>query len=187
MRSQALLFVILLLCAQAAGAVPARVIVIRHGEKPDQGPELNERGWQRARGLVLFFKEDPAVDGFGAPAALYAMAPKGEDGSVRAIQTLTPLAQNLQLPIHKDFKKTDVARLASEIMGDPSYSARTVIICWEHAWIPEILKAFGWMGGPDQWPGGGVYDRAWMLDFAGGKPDSFKDVPERVLPGDSEN
>ncbi|MCX5794220.1 MAG: histidine phosphatase family protein [Elusimicrobia bacterium] len=186
MRSPTLLLVILLLWAQAAFAVPARVIVIRHGEKPDQGPELNERGWQRARGLVLFFKEDPAVSSLGAPAALYAMAPKGEDGSVRAIQTLTPLAQSLRLPIHKDFKKTEVAALASEIMVEPSYATRTVIICWEHAWIPEILKAFGWKDGPDQWPGGDVYDRAWVLDFTGGKPGAFKDVPEHLLPGDSD-
>jgi len=187
MRSQTFIFLLLLFWAQAAFAVPARVILIRHGEKPEQGPELNERGWQRARGLVLFFKEDQAVNGFGAPTALYAMAPKDEDGSVRAIQTLTPLAQNLRLSIHKDFKKKEVARLAAEVMGDPAYTARTVVICWEHDWIPEILKALGWNSGPDKWPGGQVYDRAWVLDFMGGKPGSFKDVPERILPGDNED
>lgn len=41
-------------------AAPAEIILIRHGEKSG-GSELNERGWQRARELVEFFKKDPRV------------------------------------------------------------------------------------------------------------------------------
>ena len=187
MRSaRALLFCALWLLAGSALAGPARVIVIRHGEKPEQGSELNERGRQRARALVAYFQNEAAVVVFGPPAAVYAMAPKGPDGSVRAIQTVQPLADNLGLKIRQDFKKKQIDQLVSAIMADRSLEGRMVLVCWEHAVIPDIIKAFGWKDGPDKWSGG-VYDRAWTLDFAGGKPTAFKDLPQHVLDGDSEN
>lgn len=171
---------IAVLSIQTALAAPARVVVIRHGEKPAQGSELNERGWQRARALVAFFKHDSRI----TPAAIYAMAAKGEDGSVRAIQTVTPLAKDLGLDIRQAFKKKDIAQLVSEIMADKTLEGRIVLVCWEHKVIPDIIKAFGWDGGPWQWHGE-VYDRAWVVDLNDGRAASFKNLPQHVLPGDS--
>ena len=52
--------------------------------------------------------------------------------------------------------------------------------------IPEMLKAFGWADGPRKWPDE-VYDRLWVLDFTQGKPTRFRDLPQKILPGDSAN
>ncbi len=46
-----------------------------------------------------------------------------------------------------------------------------------------MLRAFGWTGGPKDWPGK-AYDRLWLLDFEKGKPVRFRDLPQQLLPGD---
>jgi hypothetical protein len=172
----------LLIFAQAALAAPSRVIVIRHGEKPDNGPELNERGVQRAKALVGLFEGDSTI----TPQAIYAMEPKGPGGSVRAIQTVQPLADSLGLEIRQQYKQKELSALASDILGDKTLDGKTVLVCWEHKVIPDLIKALGYDAGPSKWPGGQVYDRLWILDFKSGKPASFKDLPQNLLPGDSD-
>ena len=179
------LSVIGVLCAGAAVAAPAQVVILRHGEKPETGNELNERGWQRANALVGFFQSDPVMTRFGLPTAIYAMAPKDEGGSVRPIQTVTPLADVLKLAIHKDYKRDELAALVKEIMGKPGYAGRTVLVCWEHKVIPELVRDFGWSSGPVNWDGA-VFDRAWVLRFDGDRVVGFQDLPQRLLPGDSD-
>jgi hypothetical protein len=160
--------------------------MIRHGEKPAQGNELNDQGWQRANALVGLFTTDPDLLTYGTPAAIYAMAQKGTTGSIRPIQTVTPLAQKLGLPIQHPFLRDETDQLAAEILGDPAYDGKMVLVCWEHNAIPPMLKAFGWNGGPDAWPGN-AFDRVWILDFKDGKPAAFRDLPQKLLPGDSQN
>lgn len=177
---------LLLICAaQNLFAAPARVVIMRHAEKPASGSELNERGFLRAKALVDFFKTSSEMTKYGVPVAVYAMAPKGEDGTLRPIQTVIPLAQSLGLEIKKAYNKKHVAALVSEIMRDPAYEGRTVVVCWAHDGIPDIVEAFGWTGGPDKWPGP-VFDRAWVIDFSGDRAVAFTDVAEHLLPGDSE-
>jgi hypothetical protein len=53
----------------AVSAAPAEIIMIRHGEKPPSGNELNDQGWQRANALAGFFTSEPAVLTFGTPVA----------------------------------------------------------------------------------------------------------------------
>jgi len=171
--------------AQAVLAAPARVVVMRHAEKPASGNELSEKGFKRAEALVGFFKMSPDMTKYGAPAAIYAMAPKGEDGTLRPMQTVVPLAGSLGLPIINSYNKKHVEELAAEIMANPAYEGRTVVISWAHDGIPDIIKALGWGSGPDKWPGA-VFDRVWVLDFRDGKAVSFFDLAERLLPGDSD-
>ena len=183
MFKQGLFFVVTLFLTVSALGMPAQVILIRHGEKPEVGNELNERGWQRAYALPGFFKNNASVNAFGAPGAIYAMAPKGEDGSVRAIQTVTPYAHDLDKKIHSDFKKMEIENLVHEIKTASQYDGKMVLICWEHKVIPQIAEAFG-LSNPQEW--GKVYDRAWVLTFRGSRVVDFKNVPQRLLPGDSE-
>ena len=58
-----------------ASAMPAQVVIIRHGEKPAEGNGLNARGFQRAAALPQFFQNNPTVTAFGPAAAIYAMKP----------------------------------------------------------------------------------------------------------------
>lgn len=170
----------------SVSAAPAEVIMIRHGEKPASGNELNDQGWQRAYALAGFFTTNPEVLTFGTPAAIYAMAQKGATGSIRPIQTVSPLAQKLGLPIQHPYLRGQTDQLAQEILSDSAYDGKMVLICWEHNAIPSMLPAFGWTAGPDAWPGD-AFDRVWILDFKDGKPAAFRDIPQKLLPGDSQN
>ena len=175
-------------------AAPAQVIIIRHGEKPPQGNELSERGFQRAKALVKFFQTDSSVTRYGTPAAIYAMAPKDTGGSVRAIQTVAPLAGALELTINKDFTRDQTYELVKAIMENAEYKGRMVLICWEHKVIVDIAAALAAYGNSGQavqdslpvyWPDD-VFDRAWVLDFTKNKVTSFRDIPQQLLPGDSQ-
>ena len=170
--------------ALPARAAPAQVIIIRHGEKPDTGNELSPQGFQRADALVGFFEHNPAVTRYGAPAAIYAMDPKDVDGSLRPIETVTPLAKALGLAINHDYMKEQLPELVSAVMTNPAYDGKTVLICWEHKMIPPMAQDFGWNAAPTAWAGS-VFDQAWVLSFDGGSASSFQIVPEHVLPGDS--
>jgi len=158
----------LLSCAAAASAAPARIIVIRHGEKPPSGDDLDAQGVCRADALATAF---PAK--FGAPAAIYAMNPNDADGSMRPIETVTPLARALGLTIDHDYTRKQFSQLVSDIMGNSAYDGKLVLICWEHKAIPDLVQAFaagGWNEGaaviPSKWSGSD-FDSAWILNFSG--------------------
>ena len=183
--------IICLVLAGAAAAVapaqaaPAQVILIRHAEKPASGNELDPRGFQRAKALAGFFENTPSMTRYGTPAAIYAMAPKDQNGSLRPIETVTPLADSLGLKINSAYKKEELSSLIGDILNTSAYDGKMVLVCWEHNMIPEIVKGFGWSGAPLSWDGS-VFDRAWVLNFTGGAVVSFEDIPQRLLPGDSE-
>lgn len=169
----------------SAQAGPAQVIIIRHGEKPQSGSDLSPRGYERAQALVGFFQNNPAVTQYGAPAAIYAEKPKPDGSQVRPLETVQPLAESLGLQVNTGYKKADASGLAQAILSDPAYRGKMVLISWEHHMIPAIAQAFGMSQTPD-WAND-VFDRAWILNFDGGKPVSLQNVPQRLLPGDSSN
>ena len=171
------------LAACGCAAAPAQVIFLRHAEKPDSGPELNERGRERARALVKLFTTDPRALEHGAPAAIYAMKQAKAKSSVRPIQTVEPTARALGLALDTRFTRDETALIARALLADPRTDGKTVIVCWEHDAIPKILKALGWANGPNDWPGK-AYDRLWVIDFENGKPVRFRDLPQNLLPGD---
>ena len=178
----------LIFCSQFVSpkvfATPAQVVIIRHAEKPDSGNELSPQGWLRAKALPQFFNNNKIVNQFGIPAAIYAGAPKKNDGSVRSIQTVTPYAQSLGMNIHQDFNKDQFETMVEEVLNNDSYKDRTVIICWEHNDIPEIAHLFGASDAPDKWQGG-VFDRAWVIQFQNEKVSNYLDLPQHLLPSDS--
>jgi hypothetical protein len=167
-----------------ASANPAQVILLSHAEKPPAGPELNETGIQRAAALAGLFQTDPRVRAHGPVAAIFAMEPPDANGSVRPIRTMEPTAAALHLQIDTRFKREDVKALAKAIRKDKALEGKTVVICWEHKMIPEIVAALGWSNPPAQWRDG-VYDRLWVLDFEHDVPVAFHDLPQRLLPGDT--
>lgn len=172
-------------CAAPPPPGPAQIIFLRHGEKPDTGDELNERGRTRATALARLFTTDPLALEHGPAVAIFAMRPHGKRGSVRAIQTMEPAARALKIESDQRFTRDEITELKRAVFGSAAFVGRTVVICWEHDAIPEMLKAFGWKRGPDHWPGKN-YDRLWILDFKDGVPVRFRDLPQKLLPGDSE-
>jgi broad specificity phosphatase PhoE len=187
------LLIFVLFAGPAVHASPAQVIIIRHGEKPASGPDLNERGHQRALALVGFFTTNPKMMQHGRPAQIFAMQPKNaydtskDIGSMRAIETVQPLADYLHMPIDADYITDDYKLMADKIMKDSKLDGKMVLICWEHKAIPPMADYFGATQAPNHWDKD-VFDRAWVINFdSKGKVTSFEDLPQDLLPGDSTN
>jgi hypothetical protein len=98
---------------------------------------------------------------------------------------MEPTGRALKLVLNSRFTRDDIASLAQTLLADPRTAGKTVIVCWEHDVIPQILQALGWTNGPNDWPGKN-YDRLWVLDFENGKPVRFRNLPQSLLPGDKE-
>lgn len=167
-------------------AVPAEIIVIRHAEKPPAGPYLTPRGEERANALVNYFLKNPALTQFGTPVAIYAEAPHKNNIPTRAILTCTPTANALDIPVQTQYTRDQVDGLAQGILNNPQYSGKTVLICWEHKTIPMLLNALGVQPMPAPWPGN-VFDRTLVITYqSNGTITSFQNLPQHLLPGDSE-
>lgn len=173
------------ICLQSV-AMPAEVLLIRHGEKPPQGAELNQQGWQRAKALPTMFHNRDEFRKYGLPVALFAMRPDHDGGSIRAIQTLQYVSKDLGIAINTDFTRDQISELVQKIKTDKSLDGQMVVICWEHKVLIDIAKAFG-KSTPPPWPGK-QFDRVWALDFnSSGTLISFNNFPQRLLPGDNAN
>ena len=119
-------------------AVPAQIIIVRHGEKPPGDEDnLNTKGRERAQALAVFFKEDPFVLDFGLPSAIFAF--KAVSG--RAPETMTPLALQLGIPIDADFTSQVPEMVAELILNDPKYEGKVVLMCWDHSRLPLLISA----------------------------------------------
>lgn len=178
-------FGFLILSSSVAWSAPAQVIIIRHAEKPDSGPLLSPKGYDRANALPQFFEKNSMANRFGKPLAIYAAGVKadGSDHSIRSILTVVPLAKSLGLRIHENYKKNDIDSLVKEIMSTQEYSGHTVVISWEHKMITPMVDEFG-LANPPTWPDD-VFDRAWILSYTGNQLIHFDNVGQHVLPGDS--
>ena len=171
-----------------AGAAPAEILVIRHAEKiSDSEPGLSPKGFQRANALVDLFKKDPRLLDYGTPVAIFAGTAKHSDGSIRPLQTIQPLAKALGLTPRTDFESKDDTAMVASIMSNPAYNGKTVLICWPHQEIPDIAHALGMKKKKIPNWDGGTFDRVWKFTIDNGDVASFEDLPERALPGDSQN
>src|SRR5277367_3516138 len=158
-----------------------KVMIIRHGEKPTikhQPPfgvsqdgeqdweSLTVRGWLRAACLGRLF--NPAGNQFpddtlDRPTLIYASAARDpgvaleqdEDSkSKRPLQTVTPLAQELNVAPVLDFGKGQEAALAIQVLAQSG----VILISWQHEAIGEIARNLVAGNGPKatipaQWPG----------------------------------
>ena len=167
-------------------ATPAQVVIIRHAEKLASGGEVNRQGCERAYLLPKFFLNNSTVEQFGTPVATYAVEPNTAYSAIRAIQTIAPTAQALSLQILDPATRIDYSRIVEQIMSNPAYDGKTVLMAWEHKAIPGLAQAFGatladYMM---KWPGR-VFDEAWVINFVGANAPSVQIIPEGVLPSDN--
>jgi hypothetical protein len=178
---------------QSALAAPARVIILRHGEKADAW-KLCEIGQQRAKALVLnylgknaaksLFTEgdepafffavtlhtlelaSPAVASWSKPVILYSVVPaegQSKDDFTKALNRRTQEA-------------------ARSLLANPALQGKTVVLVWEHKHIAneeldakfeneregvtlrQLLKLDILPGVPKTWPED-TYDYFWIVDF----------------------
>ena len=193
---------------------PGQILIIRHGEKvgdpkkdDDGGRHLSILGSARAAAVPSLFA--PALPQpscklhikSGEFVGLYRQIPlKGKaprfatpnfifatqnsKHSKRPIETVTPLAIALNLPLNDGFADTDaeIAEMANAILNEFAFAGKVVLICWHHGKIPAVAKALG-VSKPPKWDGK-VFDRVWQITFPKGKA-SLQDLPQMLLYGDS--
>ncbi len=154
-----------------------RVVIIRHGEKPDSGDNLSCQGLNRA--LLL-----PAVLDTVTGHPDYTYVPMISTGgkktsSVRMFQTVTPFAVQQNLPINSTFKEDSVVQAAADIKKKRGM----VLMVWEHSNIPPLAKAFG-VKGKLSWSGKD-FGSIWIIDFS--KTDKKGNLKDPVLTIEQEN
>jgi hypothetical protein len=150
-------------CQQPAAAADQnlRVIILRHGEKPDEGENLSCQGLNRALQLpnVLYNK-------IKLPDYIYVPSLKTGKGTgvARMYQTIVPYAVKYNLNIDTQFDVSDGNSLAKSVLKKTG----TVLIVWEHKTIPDIVQALGVDAGKLKWDGND-YDSIWIVSFKNGK------------------
>jgi len=185
--------------AQPAKTFPQHILLIRHAEKlpPPQNIDvhLSYAGKKRADNLHrLFIKSDDRPEPFPKPHFLFAA--HNTDKSHRPLETVAPLGVALKLPVNSDFRNSiepvskkdvpanDINGLRDEIFVNEKYAGKTVLICWRHGTMPELARALKAAKAPVNWRSE-VFDRVWQIDFDDKGNATFKDRPQRLLPGDS--
>ena len=149
---------------------PAQIILIRHADEPDDpnDPHLSRAGVQRAEELVTFITTDSAMTRNGLPVAVFATRTTKHGNAVRTQETVAPLARALKLPVQTPFLSEDYAALAKRILKEPGYAGKTVLVCWNHEEIPQLVKALGVRPEPRKWKDS-VYDLVYIITYQGGK------------------
>jgi hypothetical protein len=152
-------------CPAAPGGSPLRdavILIIRHAEKPETGPDLAPAGAQRADAYVNYFKNFQLDSQPLKLDCLFAAA--DSKNSHRPRLTLTPLSRALKLPLDTRFKDKDFQSLANDIQS--TSHGKHILICWHHAAIPDLVRALSADPArliPDgKWPAG-VF--GWLIEL----------------------
>jgi len=137
-----------------------KVVIIRHGEKPDDGDNLSCQGESRALQLpaVLYKK-------FNKPD--YSYVPSlGLDKAIshaRMFQTITPFAVKYNLTINGKYDTKDFANIADSVLK----KSGTVLMVWEHSAIQGVAEQLG-VKNPPAWDGKD-FDSIWIITYPNGK------------------
>jgi hypothetical protein len=112
-----------------------KVVLIRHGEKPDEGYTLSCQGANRAKALpaVLYSK-------FGLPGIIYVPLLKDDTTKhSRMYQTIVPFSDKYHLPLNSDYKVDATTGVAKSILKEKG----TVLVVWEHKGLEDIAAELG--------------------------------------------
>ncbi len=157
--------------------MPANVVIIRHAEKPSSGHVLSPQGERRAQLLVNYFKTASDMVSIGLPDFIFASNPKDKDSSLRSIQTVTPLAKSIKLPINSNFVADDFKNMVSEILTNPVYNGKNILVAWGHKKIDKIAKKLGVTNYPDVWPDDD-FESVWIINYKDNAVSSFSIVKQ---------
>ena len=149
---------------------PAQIILIRHAEKPPDpdDPHLSQAGVKRARHLVSFITNNPAMKKFGLPVATFATQTTKDHHGVRTQETLATLARSLKLRVQTPCHGKNYEKLAKRILKTRAYAKKTVLICWNHEEISSLAAALGVKPQPPKWKDS-VFDQVYVISYHDGK------------------
>lgn len=153
-------FIIICIVFSAEPSFAQKVVIIRHGEKPAKGENLNCQGLNRSLQLpsILYAK-------FGIPDGIYvpSLGINTTTSHARMFETVIPLAAKYNLGINSKFAETDSTAIARDIKGNKGF----VLVVWEHRVIPSIVRALGVQGFNLKWDDND-YDGIWIITFLNG-------------------
>ncbi len=139
-------------------SIPLRVVIIRHGEKPDSGFNLSCKGYNRSLALPKAL-----TSLFGIPDYVYVpiIRPGKSTNSVRMYQTVVPLAVKYDLVVNSKHAETDSAGIAIDILRKKG----TVLIVWNSKDIPPIVRNLGIKNIDLIWEKND-FDSIWIINFS---------------------
>jgi uncharacterized membrane protein YidH (DUF202 family) len=122
----------------------ANLVIVRHGESPDNifSGNLSHTGVNRSLYLGRCAATASNAMYSGPPTALMAFAWRGPGSSYRGIQTLMPLASNLNLTIDSSVLKDDMPGFVAAVQRKAQCGG-TLLVAWQHDNLPKIAKALG--------------------------------------------
>ena len=113
-----------------------RVVIIRHGEKSENGDNLSCKGLNRSLQLAGVLKSK-----FGAFDHVFVPTLKASNSTThsRMFQTITPYLVRENLSVSSKYDESDINGVASAIKKQTG----TVLVVWEHKNIRKIVRALG--------------------------------------------
>ncbi len=179
----ALIILFTLFCGNSY-ALPLRIILIRHAEKPkDKNSEtLSKKGFQRAKALASIFEKQPELADKGLPF-LFAAAYEPGVHSKRSILTLEPLAEKLHTPVESSYVAEDFKKLSQLLLTSQNFDKKVILIAWSHTEIVSLAKSLGATPPIKKW-NKNTFDRMWVIDYQD-QQTILRDLPQKLLPGDS--
>jgi broad specificity phosphatase PhoE len=162
---------------------PATILLIRHAEKLTDGRmDLSPVGFERAKLIPQLFGGAGAAPPHNLPRPDFLFATHVSKKSNRPVETITPLAQALGLPISSEVADDDYPVLAKDLLSG-KYAGKVVLVAWHHGKLPEFAEALGAKPPYKPWPDT-QFDRVWRIDYRDGKT-TLADLPQGLLAGDS--
>src|SRR6476620_6390104 len=108
-----------------------KVVIIRHGEKPDKGDHLSCKGFNRSLQLpaVLYSK-------FKIPDHVFvaAMGNTKSENHLRMFETIVPFAVKYNLRINSEYDADDIKGAGGAILQSKGYA----LVVWEHDKIDNL-------------------------------------------------
>lgn len=200
------------LAAGAATAAPARIILLRHGEKLNDW-QLCPVGVQRSQALKAQHLGKGAADSLfrpgETPKAFFAI-------TLHTLELITPAATSWGQPVitysvlpegsaatFQEQLNAQTRQAAHDLLTDPRWEGQTVVVTWEHDHIAKVVSPakaekrpgpapvtlYDLLGlskfadAPADWPDA-TYDYFWIIDFdpATKAPSAFK-MEKQVFTG----
>ncbi len=171
-----ILFTVSFMChVTSANATPKEIMIIRHTDKliqDEPGPALSAPGLARSISFAFYF-----LKRFGEPDFIIAADDEkitGKEIAIRSIQTVAPLANLLQerhpnqpYPILHPYPSDNFQQLADDLLKQPMFNGKRVLICWSHQRIAKLTAALGVTDNIPDWPRPD-YDTVYDLQFQSG-------------------
>jgi hypothetical protein len=137
-----------------------KVVIIRHGEKPETGDNLSCQGENRALQIPEVIKQKYGIPNFSYVPTLSLGS---STSHARMFQTITPFAIKYNLTINSSYGEKDTSKAAADVMKKTG----TVLMVWEHSNIQALVISLGAKSAPS-WPSGNDFDSIWVVTYQKG-------------------